>query len=223
MAHCPICDWRRRLIFDENAEAHACTDAPAGCCDSKCPRVLAGLHDNPGPVWRDIIATNTLQTCDLPVDRFGSSRKWSRIALRIKPENMFLAASCSYKFEGNTCLRNEYVVAFHNTRIQSLTRPSPEFDGNGILVEQRFRFGRCSHNKNVGVNVYADGGLETFEGSVGWVQLEVRCMNTTSLKGGRRHRYCINGPPGQVCEKVVAMALWLPTDEIPSIVRLASS
>ena len=31
----------------------------------------------------------------------------------------------------------------------------------------------------MGVNVYADGGLETFEGGQGWVQLEVACQKTT--------------------------------------------
>ena len=71
-----------------------------------------------------------------------------------------------------------------------------------------------------GVNVYSDGGLETFAGFTGWVQLEVHCTNTTILKGGRPNRYCLKGPSGQTCFKAAIVALWVPLDEIPSMVFL---
>ena len=73
----------------------------------------------------------------------------------------------------------------------------------------------------MGVNVYADGGVETFEGSEGWVQIEVWYTNTTKLKGGRAHRFCVNRPSGHVCKKVVLVALWVPCDEVPSLVMLS--
>ena len=52
-----------------------------------------------------------------------------------------------------------------------------------------------------------DGGLETFAGSMGWVQLEVRCTITTTLKGGRSNRCCLCGPSGEVCYKAALVVL----------------
>ena len=91
----------------------------------------------------------------------------------------------------------------------------------GILRQLRLAYGRCGHGGNVGVNVYADGGLETFEGVQGWVQLEVLCQKTTRLVRGRRHRYCICGPNDELCLYVALKALWVPMDELPGMVLLA--
>ena len=93
--------------------------------------------------------------------------------------------------------------------------------GKSILVEGRLRYGICTHETNSGVNVYADGGLETFSGFKKWVQLEVYCTNTKKLQGGRDHRYCVNGPFNNVCTKVVIVALWVPSDQVPWIVKLS--
>ena len=96
-----------------------------------------------------------------------------------------------------------------------------KFTGNGILVDGRLHYGCCSHQGNSGVNVYSDGGLETFHGSKGWVQLEVRCTNTTKLQGGRTNRYCVNGDRGEVCRKVAIVALWIIVDELPPFVFMS--
>ena len=96
-----------------------------------------------------------------------------------------------------------------------------KFTGNGILVDGRLHYGCCSHQGNSGVNVYSDGGLETFHGSKGWVQLEVRCTNTTKLTGGRDKRYCVKGTAGAQCLKAALVALWVPMDEVPSMVALS--
>ena len=69
--------------------------------------------------------------------------------------------------------------------------------------------------------MYSDGGLETFLGSQGWVQLEVEVCDTTRLSGGRINRYCVTGPAFERCEKVVLVALWVPMEELPSIVWLS--
>ena len=47
--------------------------------------------------------------------------------------------------------------------------------GNGILKDDRLRYGHRSHG---GLIVYSDGGLETFDDSLEWVQLELKCVNT---------------------------------------------
>ena len=81
--------------------------------------------------------------------------------------------------------------------------------------------GYCTHNGLSGVNVYSDGGLDTFAGSEGWVQLEVLCTNTTRIPSGRKKRYCVRGPCGEVCHKAAIVALWVLFDEIPSMVYLS--
>ena len=112
----------------------------------------------------------------------------------------------------------------HNTKLESLVTATETWQGklgNGILVEGRLRYGCCSHENNIGVNVYSDGGLETFDGSMGWVQLEVLVVNTVKLKGGRCNRYCVCGPQKEVCHKAAIVALWVPLQEVPPIVYLA--
>ena len=94
------------------------------------------------------------------------------------------------------------VVGIHNTRLESLfsaTRTrTGALNGNGILVDGRLRYGCCTHGVCSGVNVWSGLGAETFAGCTGWVSLEVRCTNTTPLKGGRRGGHCIRGPSGEV-------------------------
>ena len=91
--------------------------------------------------------------------------------------------------------------------------------GKGILVEGRPRYGICTHARNFGVNIYADGGLETFYGPERRAQPEVHCTNTKKLQGGRPGRYCVNGPFNHVCTKVVIVAVWVPSDQVPWIVK----
>ena len=92
---------------------------------------------------------------------------------------------------------------------------------SGILRDGRLRYGNGTHQGDSGVNIYSDGGLETFGGSKGWVQLEVRCTNTKKLKGGRVNRYCVKGRPGEVCHKVAIVALWILYEEVPPMIMLS--
>ena len=214
---CRMCGWRRALIWSETEPDE--TDAPAGYCDSSWPAILEALHTYPGAMWFAIIGTNTLCPPGIPTNRAGSSRRWVRIPLRMGPSGNELAPSaCHFRFEGQWYEPTDSVVAYHNTMLAHLIGPSCSGHGNGILHDRRLRYGVLTHLNNMGVNVYADGGLETFEGFVGWVQLEVRVCNTTKLTGGRSGRYCINGPSGEVCRKAVIEAMWVPTDELPRMV-----
>ena len=203
------------------------TDAPPGECDSQWPTVLRALHTIPTQPWFDIIQTDTLSGCSLPILRLGSTREWVRIPLRIPDIHKSLKSDTAYMFEGRYMPADQWVVAFHNTKLEHLVRqptwnwPQPyESPNYGILRQKRLAYGRCGHDSNVGVNVYADGGLETFEGHQGWVQLEVRCQKTTHL-GGREQRYCICGPRDELCLYAALVALWVPKDEIPPMVLLA--
>ena len=215
---CAICAWRRALI---PKEAHA-TDAPPWTCDSACPKILRGLHEKPSPLWRAIIATDRLSSPEGPIRR-DDDRKWVRIPLRC--ESDVQCSDIDYQYEGFSQSPHQTVIAFHNTRLESLVEATPSWtgvaNGSGILVDGRLRYGTCTHEGNSGVNVYSDGGLETFGSCTGWVQLEVSCTNTTKLKGGRGHRYCIRGPGGEVCRKAALVALWVLWDETPSLVLLA--
>ena len=219
---CAMCAWRRRHIQEGPDE----TDAPLWACDSSCPRVLRMLHTYPGDIWWDIISTNRLCSPRLPVvrwSRVASGREWQCIPLRC--ETGVDSSDCVYHYENRCKAPQETVTAYHNTRLESLIRPTQCWDGgeigNGILVDGRFRYGCETYEGHRGVNIYSDGGLETFEGATGWVQLEVRCTNTTKLKGGREHRYCICGPRGKICYKAALVALGVPLEEVPPIVRVA--
>ena len=124
-------------------------------------------------------------------------------------------------YEGKRYSRFEPVKAYHNTKLKHLVRGTDEGIGIGILNDQRLRYGICSHCENIGVNVYADGGLETFNGYKGWVQLELKCIGTTRLKGGRARRYCVKGKTSEICKRVSIVALWVPRDELPSMICLS--
>ena len=133
---------------------------------------------------------------------------WVRISLRLPGDAQKCADSdCDYVFLDELYSSTERVVAFHNTRIESLVEPTKYSwagaVGNGILRDHRLRYGRCSHGKNIGVNVYGDGGFETFEGCKGWCQFEVEASNITRLRGTRANRYCVRGSSGEICRKVV--------------------
>ena len=207
---CKVCEWRRRLIAASNDDD---TVAPLWACDSLHPMILEGLHLMPGQTWIDIISTGRLCVPSMPVCRQG--RKWLCIPLRC--ETTVQSSDCTYCYDGCWKAPDETVVGFHNTRLESLVQATPSWtgtpNGHGILVDGRLRYGTCSHNGNIGVNVYSDGGLDTFAGSTGWVQLELRCTNTTKLKGGAPNRYCINGPSGYSCYKAAIFALWVLWDD----------
>ena len=214
------------MIFDAMPNPHETTDAPVDECDSSWPPILRALHQLPDHTWVDIIESNTLSKCSVPMHRDGSTRLWVRIPLRIPHVDLCLESDTDFWFEGLTVAADHYVVAFHNTKVQHLvSRPtwpwvSPQSPNYGILLQRRLAYGRCGHEGNVGVNVYADGGLETFEGAQGWVQLEVLCQKTTRLRGGRSGRYCICGPSDQICKYAALEALWVPKDELPNMVLL---
>ena len=214
---CEICEWRRRHIFSVDEDD---TVAPSWACDSSNPAILRGLHQWPSEVWINILQTNRLCS-PTRVSRRG--RIWVAIPLRCEQE-----VQCSdghYKYEGEWRSPYETVIGFHNTRLESLVLPTygPNVvaNGNGILRDGRLRYGCQTHDHNSGVNVYADGGLETFDTRRDWVQLEVRCTNTKRLRGGRKRRYCVRGPYGDICRKVALVTLWIPIDEVPSMVLLA--
>ena len=215
---CKLCKWRRQCIHGSGDRS----DAPHWACDSACPTVLRGLHTVASQVWLDIIGTKRLRLPNLPTVRGG--RSWLSIPLRC---DLYVApARCGYHFNGLWKAYDETVIGFHNTRLESLVRGTPcpytEIpNGKGILVDGRLRYGSCTHKGNSGVNVYSDGGLETFNGFTGWVQLEVHCTNTTKLTGGRHGRYCVNGPFGQICFKAAIVALWVPLEEVPPMVFLS--
>ena len=230
MPKCKVCAWRRRLIVDAMPDPRDGTDAPPDECDSEWPPILAALHQFPGRTWVDIIQSNTLSKCSLPMRRTGSTREWIRIPLRIAAVHLELQSDTDFVFEGLSVPADHYVVAYHNTKLEHLVNPptwnwpdpGPPSPNYGILRQMRLAYGRCSHNANVGVNVYADGGLETFEGTQGWVQLEVLCQKTTRLGGrGREHRYCMCGPSDELCLYAALEALWVPKDELPAMVLLS--
>ena len=220
---CPICAWRRQHIKqDEDA-----TDAPPWACDSACPRILEALHSKPSQTWIDIISTDRLCSPDLPVVRQGV--QWVCIPLRC--DQNIQESHCQYHYDGLWKDHNQTVIGYHNTRLKSLVNATPSWNGGpiigcGILKDGRLRYGACTHDGNSGVNVYSDGGLETFDPSTSdeesiWVQLEVRCCNTTSLKGGRAGRFCINGQKGEICYKAAVVALWVPKVQLPAMVFLS--
>ena len=124
------------------------------------------------------------------------------------------------RYPGDRC------VGYHNTKLENLIQPfhsvwTQQLIGNGILNDGRLCFGVCTHQGNSGVNVYSDGGLETFDGSHEWVQLEVEVCDTTTLKGGRPNRYCVRGTAYEKCKKVVLKVLWVQMHQVPSIVWLS--
>lgn len=143
------------------------------------------------------------------------------------PEHQVLECTGYYEFHGMQKGPGDAAcIAFHITRLEHLVHPAEAWArdpiGNGILIDQRLCFGICGHDGHSGVNVYSGGGLDTFDSqsAPGWVQLEVACCNTTKLKKGRGHTYCIQGPGFQVCQQAVLLARWVPMVELPNIVWL---
>ena len=219
---CGICAWRRARIISSDDE-----QGMGDWCDSDDPSILRGLHADPGPTWRAIINTYTLSCPTLY--RREDGKDWARIPLRIQIKNLYLAESDNgWEYCGILQRPGDSVIAYHNTPLKSLVEPTLAWTGepigNGILVDERLRFGICTHGGCSGVNLYSDGGLQTFHSltTPGWVQLEVACCNTTKLKGGGcGKRYCIRGPGFATCDKAVLRALWVPLRELPSLVWLS--
>ena len=184
------------------------------------------LHTYPGETWKAIVETGTLCPATGPHVR-DDGKQWARIQLRISPDcrtmhyggNHWVYDGVNHYPGGDRC------VGYHNTKLENLIQPFTPWTGrpigNGILKDGRICFGVCTHQGNSGVNVYSDGGLETFDGSTDWVQLEVEVCDTTSLRGGRASRYCVRGPAYETCDKVVLKALWVPFHKLPGIVWLS--
>ena len=161
-------------------------------------------------------------TTPCAVPELRGSKQWVRFPLRLDDSAKWLPQCESYMFEHK--IRDRPVIAFHNTKLENLVQAhqyelqQPCASYRGVLFDQRLRYGRGTHCGCKGVNVYADGGLETFDGYEGWVQLEVQCQRTTTLKGGRRRRYCVRGTSDEPCLDVVLLALWVPLAEVPTMV-----
>ena len=190
-------------------------DAPPRACDSASPTILKGLHLKPNKVWMDIISTARLCSPSRPVVREG--RTWLSIPLRLETDVQ--CSNCHYFYDGCWKDSHESVIGYHNTRLESLVTATPLWTGmqigSGILVDGRLRYGCCTHNGCSGVNVYSDGGCETFADSKRWVQLEVRCSNTTKLQGGRANRYCIRGKMEKFAIRLLCLLYGFPTTMFP--------
>ena len=216
--YCLFCTWRRTYIQQEDGS----TDAPVWACDSQHPPILHALHQLLCSTWTAIIKTARLCSPSRVVRR---GREWVRFPLRIDQVDQQVEGSNNwYQYEGRWWWPHEPVAGFHNTRLESLISATHTWNGRtigkGILWEGRLRYGICTHALNSGVNIYADGGLETFYyGDEPWGQFEVLCTNTTKLHGGRDHRYCVNGPFNEICRKVVLIALWVPSNHVPFFVK----
>ena len=218
---CVICSWLRHRIRPLH-ERLCDGEPPLDECDSESLAILALLHTNPGPTWTAIIDTGVLSHCSTPVPRGGIL--WVRIPLRMPEAHRQLeSGNNQWNFEGRTYSSDEWVLAYHNCHVESLVRSTDCWGnelGRGILIDGRLRYGYSSHKRNIGVNVYADGGLETFKPQwPGWVQLEVECNSTTKLQSGRGHRYCVKGASGELCMKVRLCTLWVLVYELPPIIQ----
>ena len=183
------------------------------------------MHSKPSDTWVAIVETGTLSPPPPSVVR-SDGKEWVRIPLRVEPEcRTMIYGGNHWVYNGVTCNAGDRCVGYHNTRLENLINGATAWDGQkigrGILKDGRLCYGVCTHHGHSGVNVYSDGGLETFIGSQGWVQLEVEVCDVTRLKDGRINRYCIKGTPFETCEKVVMTALWVPRAELPSIVFLS--
>ena len=105
---------------------------------------------------------------------------------------------------------------FHNTRFESLVGASPTAPGSrGIFVEGGLCNGVSTHHTLKGVIFYVDGGLETFDDQGGWCSIEVEVARATTLRGGRRGRYCVTGCSGEMATEVAAVALLVRRAELP--------
>ena len=214
---CEICRWRRNCVKARPGEE---SDAPFYTCDSIDPAILRHRHTLPDITWQSIISTDRL--CSGIFNYVRNGRMWARFPLRCDP--YVEQSNCCYKYEGQWRTPHETVVAYHNTYLERLVSPTRYLDGSsigeGILFDGRLRYGDQCHGGSCGVHVFSDGGLETFIGNTGWVQLEVHCTNTMELKRGRRNRYCINGPKGEICEKASIVAIWILHGEVPPILAV---
>ena len=182
------------------------------------------MHRRPSATWETIIETGTLSPPPPPIVR-TDGKDWVRIPLRVGPECRTMEYGGNHwVYDGIHHNPGARCVGYHNTRLENLINPATTWNGqigHGILKDGRLFYGVCTHQGNSGVNVYSDGGLETFHGAEGWVQLEVEVCDVTRLHGGRINRYCVKGDAFAPCEKVVLTALWVPMREVPSIVYLS--
>ena len=65
--------------------------------------------------------------------------------------------------------------------------------------------------------VYSDGGLETFDDYLEWVQLELKCTDTKRVKGGGNNRFCVCGTAGEKCTKAALLRLLVPFPMVPLV------
>ena len=114
-------------------------------------------------------------------------------------------------------------LGFHSTPLSALTRGTPHVPGStGILTESgSLRYGSCTHNGMHGVNLYSYPPFKLFQqNDFNWCFLEVKAVNGTKLKGGSRCRYCVTGPVGERCDRVVIKAVHVMTHMLPDMILL---
>ena len=179
--------------------------------------VLRALHSEIPDPW--IVLMKSLQLCagSILQDR-GDGRTWFRFPLRSSQLASF--------HNEHWCVDGEWRQPgqsagpfYHNTSFSSLISSNDCAPNSSGIMYEGLRYGVCTHGKCRGVNFYTDGGLETFAGSTGWVQLEINVTKATKIKSGRAHRYCIIGPPGEKCSFVSLSALLIPFEEVPVALR----
>ena len=113
---CNICWWRRYYVIQSPGQ----TDAPTGHCDfnaSIWPQIAKAAHEEPPPIWKKIIETNTLCSPSAPFRRTGSNYLWVSFQLRC-PSDVEQAEQ-SYFYKSVQRKPTETVLGYHNTKLQS--------------------------------------------------------------------------------------------------------
>ena len=196
-------------------------DASPRACDSLYPDWSflpfwsgQGPRREPPQVWKNIIETGMLCSPSEPYRREGSDYLWVSFHLRCPSD--VEQADQSYYYEKEERKPTETVTAYHNTTLESLVNETRLSNGqrvgNGILKDGRLRYG---HRTDGGIMVYSGGGLDTFDGSMKWVQLELKCSITKRAKGRRTDRYWVCGTAGEKCEKAALVRLLVPLPKVP--------
>ena len=151
-----------------------------------------------------------------PFRRTGSDYLWVSFHLRCPSD--VEQADQSYYYEQKEFKPTETVTAYHNTKSESLVNETRLSNGqrvgNGILKDGRLRYGHRTDGRLI---VYSDcnRGLDTFDGSMQWVQLELKCTNTKRARGRRSNRYWVCGTAGEKCEKAALVRLLTPLPKVP--------
>ena len=111
-------------------------------------------------------------------------------------------------------------AVYHFTRLMSLVAPTQYMEeGQGILNDGGLRYGRCTHNRNAGVNFHSCFNYCLL--TPGYVALELEAVDATHLKDGMQCRYCVNGPAPHLSCKVAVKALIFKAADLPELVKMS--